>query len=207
MNIVNRIKSIACSLINYPYIPEEFLTQVKGPVLMHISDTPADIYPYIFRIVNKINPQYIIHTGDMVDDIKLEFLKGLKDEYFKSVRKLITKLEESDAIIYYALGNHDDFNIVSKLSQRGNILTKGDIKIENLSFHINHYHENNNGKKDYYLFGHSFTPAHYKGAEHIGLNGLLNINLIDLTTKKVYQLNYPIGTNRLRRMEMGRIGI
>ncbi|KAB3540988.1 metallophosphoesterase [Alkaliphilus pronyensis] len=207
MNIINRIKEVAYSLTNYPYIPEEFIKEAVGPMLIHISDTPSDIYTYIYRVIEKVKPKYIIHTGDLVDDIKLEILKGFKDEYYKNAKKLIKRLDASDAITYYALGNHDDHNIVTGLTDRGIVIEKATVEIESLIFHLNHYHEDNNEDKDFYLFGHGFYPAHYNGTDFIGLNGLLNINIIDLSTKKVYQLKYPIGTNRLRRMELGRIGI
>jgi hypothetical protein len=52
--------------------PEDLLNDVKGPVLLHISDTPSEIYPFIFKIIDVLKPKYIIHTGDLADNVKLE---------------------------------------------------------------------------------------------------------------------------------------
>jgi hypothetical protein len=51
------------SLINYPHISIDFLKDLKGPLLLHISDTPSGIYNDIFKIIDIIKPQYIVHTG------------------------------------------------------------------------------------------------------------------------------------------------
>ena len=51
------------------------LNDIKGPVLLHISDTPSEIYPYIFKIIDILKPQYIFHTGDLADNVKLEINK------------------------------------------------------------------------------------------------------------------------------------
>jgi hypothetical protein len=47
--------------------PEDLLNDVKGPVLLHISDTPSEIYPFIFKIIDVLKPKYIIHTGDLAE--------------------------------------------------------------------------------------------------------------------------------------------
>lgn len=196
------------SLFNYPYISEELLKDLKGPILLHISDTPVDIYHYIFRIVDILKPQFIIHTGDMADNIKLEIYKDRIDQYYKGVTKLIKGLEKNEySKIYYVLGNHDDYEAVSQLSKRGIILEDGVLNIDDCSFTVGHYYKEYSYEVDFNLYGHSFEPKHYTKNETIGLNGLLNINIIDLTTKRVFHLDYPSGTNASRGMKLKRIGL
>lgn len=71
-NISERVMKWMKLLLNKPYIPAE-LADTKGPLLLHISDTPQEIYPYIIKFVQMLQPSYIVHTGDLVDNIKLGF--------------------------------------------------------------------------------------------------------------------------------------
>lgn len=196
------------SLFNYPYIRKELLSEIKGPILLHISDTPIDIYKYIFRIIKIFKPQYVIHTGDMADNIKLEIYKNKIDYYYEGVEKLIKVLEGNEFVrTYYVLGNHDDYDTVSKLTKRGEVLDEGVLTIENCNIAVGHYYKEYSNNIDFNLYGHSFEPNHYKKNGTVGLNGVLNINIIDLSNKRVFQLDYPMHTNISRRMELKRIGM
>jgi predicted phosphodiesterase len=195
-------------MFNYPYISKELLDEIKGPILLHISDTPVDIYNYIFRVIDILKPQYIVHTGDMADNIKLEICKYKMDSYCKGVAKLIEGIEKNECSkIYYVLGNHDDYETVSKLTERGIILKDGTLDIDGCSFFVSHYYKENLNDVDFNLYGHSFEPNHYKKDATVGLNGLLNINIIDLSDKRVFHLDYPTGTNVSRGMKLKRIGL
>ena len=196
------------SLFNYPHISEKLLNDIKGPILLHISDTPVDIYNYIFRIINILKPQFIIHTGDMADNIKLEIYKDKICYYHQGAKRLIEGLEKNEsAKIYYVLGNHDDYETVNKLSKKGIILEEGLLTLDNCSFTVGHYYKEYSYNTDFNLYGHSFEPGHYNNNGTVGLNGLLNINIIDLSNKSVFHLEYPIGTNSSRRMKLNRIGL
>lgn len=208
MKILTNICKGLLSLFNYPYISEELLKEIKGPLLLHISDTPVDIYPYIFRIIQIIKPQYIIHTGDMADNIKLEKNKNKINYYYKDVEKLIEGLEKNEfSKAYYFLGNHDDHDTVHQLTKSGIILEEGLLTIEKCKFAVGHYHKEYSQDVDFNLYGHSFAPHHYNKNGTIGLNGLLNINIIDLSNKGVYHLDYPVGTNKSRSMELKKFGL
>jgi len=195
-------------MFNYPYISKELLDEIKGPILLHISDTPVDIYGYIFKIIDILKPQYIVHTGDMADNIKLEIYKYKIDSYCKGVTKLIDGIEKNKCSkIYYVLGNHDDYETVSNLTKRGIILNDGIMTINDCSFSVSHYYKENSNKVDFNLYGHSYEPNHYIKDATIGLNGLLNINIIDLSNKRVFHLDYPSGTDTSRGMKLKRIGL
>lgn len=196
------------SLFNYPYISSRLLNDIKGPILLHISDTPVDIYNYIFRIIDILKPQFIIHTGDMADNVKLGIYKDKIAYYCQGVKRLIEGLEKNDfAAIYYVLGNHDDYETVSKLSERGIILEEGMLTVDGCSLTVGHYYREYSCKADFNLYGHSFEPGHCNRNGTIDLNGLLNINIIDLSNKGVFHLEYPVGTNGSRRMKLNRIGL
>ena len=191
------------SLFNYPYISDETLSDIKGPILLHISDTPVDIYNYIFRIIDILKPQFIIHTGDMADNVKLGIYKDKISYYHQGAKKLIEGLEQNEyATIYYVLGNHDDYETVRKLTKKGIILS-----IDGCRLTVGHYYREYSCNADFNLYGHSFEPGHSIKNGTIDLNGLLNINVIDLSNKGVFHLDYPVGTNGSRRMKLSRIGL
>lgn len=193
-------------LINKPYIPKEIKTE-KGPLLLHISDTPEESYKYVMKAIDDINPQYIVHTGDIVDNIKLETSDSYLSLYKKGLEKFIESIEKRNAILYYVMGNHDDIDSVMELSNKGIILEKGVIEIEGYSFYASHEYEESNIQTNYSLFGHSPEPSHYRNKDQSVLNGLLNMNVIALSTGNIYQIEYPLGTNYYRKIERGSIGI
>ncbi len=170
------------SLFNYPHISEKLLKDIKGPVLLHISDTPAEIYNDIFKIIDILKPHYIIHTGDLADNIKLEIQKNRIDSYCRGVKELVEGLEKNNSKVYYLMGNHDNYEVVSKLTKKGRILEYGLLTIDDCNITVGHYYKEYSYKADFNLYGHSFEPGHYKKNGTIGLNGVLNINIIDLET-------------------------
>jgi len=192
--------------INRPYIPPEIKSE-KGPILLHISDTPEESYQYIMKAINNINPQYIVHTGDIVDNIKLETNYKYLPLYERGLKKFIDCIEGHNSVPYYVMGNHDDIDSVIKFSNKGIILRKGVIEIEGYSFYVSHEYEKSNSKTDYCLFGHSFDPVHHKEEDKVVLNGLLNMNAIALSTGRIYKIEYPLGINYYRKMERGSIGL
>ncbi len=206
MNFKDVYKGIL-SVFSYPNIPEELLEDGVGPILLHISDTPIDIYNDIFKLIDILKPSYIIHTGDMADNIKLEFQQNRMPSYYMAVKSFIEGLEKSDSEIYYVMGNHDDYDTVNKLIDKGSILEDGQINICGYRIAVGHYYKEYSGGIDFNLYGHSFEPKHFQKDGSLGLNGVLNINVIDLSNKKVYHLGYPVGTNRSRGMETKKIGL
>ncbi|MCC5911701.1 MAG: metallophosphoesterase [Clostridiaceae bacterium] len=207
MKIYEKMKQYIQLLIEKPYISQE-IQDSKGPLLLHISDTPEEIHSYIIRCIHALRPTYIIHTGDIVDNIKLEIAPHELGDYKKELYKFIKKLEGvTDATIYYAIGNHDLYEEVRRVAEKGIPLKEGSIMIEGLNFYISHYHVESSQRVGYHLFGHSFEPHHYQLEDEIGLNGLNSMNIIDLSTEKIYHLPYPIATNTFRKMENRRISL
>lgn len=189
-----------------PYIPGE-IYQDGGPLLLHISDTPEEVHSYIIKVIEKINPQYIVHTGDIVDNIKLETNSNYLSMYKNRLKKFIDSIEQYNTIPYYVMGNHDDINSVTMLSKKGIILEKGVIEIEGNSFCLSHDFDDCGTETDYCLFGHCFDTFRCKDNKKLILNGLNNMNVIGLSTGKVYQIKYPVGVNYYRKMERGSIGL
>jgi len=172
-------------------LPKELL-ESKEAKIMHISDTPDNIYPFILNLIEKSRPEYIIHTGDLVDNIKLERKPELKERYAERVKELLDILENSGAEIYIVPGNEDSEEVLKKLVRKARIVKPGEVvKVDEVKLALAHDPSQLNPPKDvdFILYGHNFRTLRH------GLNGLLNVNFILLGSKKVVRVKYPDGTN------------
>lgn len=197
------------TLTGYVYIPKE-LTERNEPVVLHISDTPQSFYFGLERLVNKLRPEYIIHTGDLVDNIKLELLpKSLYryEEYSKNLMDIL--LKPFVKAVYISKGNHDDFAFLEAMDL-ARVHTEdiaGSIELEKRKIGYSHYQYNLSDSADHIkMFGHDIGTGNKITEDSIYLSGIVSINVVMLSSMKVFHLPYPIGTNdaRLRR---GRLGI
>lgn len=202
-----KIKSFFYRLIGYVYIPEE-LRGYKQNILLHISDTPEIFFPALKRIIKTLHPSYIVHTGDLVDNIKLEIYPASISRYEKRVQVLLEILEQSDAKdIYLCIGNHDSKKILKRLVRRSKLVDGLEkININSLEFTLSHFsREILKFPSKYNLFGHDLSVNNIKQYNQVYLNGIISINIINLDTEKIYNLPYPFGTdeNRLGRGKAG----
>lgn len=166
--------------------------------LVHISDTPSFIYNAIIRMIKKIRPKVIIHTGDIVDDVKLEIRPQLIDVYKKEANKFIDEISKYAELVILVPGNHDDFTKL-KLNDNVKIFKEGDVFIFNgLRLGLSHKYENLPHNCDFYLYGHDKN-----GLNDCFLNGIKNINVIK--DKEIFKLCYPIGTDNYR-LKISRMG-
>lgn len=193
-------KRIICDFLGWIYIPTEILDN-KEKKLLHISDTPVHIFPGIKKLINTLKPEYIIHTGDMVDNLKIEIYPQKINEYSYHVRKLIRILENSSAEkIIITLGNHDHKGIVEDFAKRSVVAEYEYLtKISGNSFHMSHYAQDIiENPADYNLFGHDLSIRTSEMDNKIYLNGISNINIIALNSMKIFYSPYPWGTDDLR---------
>jgi hypothetical protein len=158
-------------------------------------------------LIASLKPAYIVHTGDMADNIKLELYPSLLDEYEKWIKRLAVIFNASGAEIVLALGNHDNFEIVSKYFAGSHIIEEAKtIEIESLSFRVSHLPEGILGNPSQYnLFGHDLTLKSGCNQEKMYFNGISYINIIRLETGEYTSLYYPSGTDdeRLRKRKIG----
>ena len=116
--IMINLKKLYCYFSGQVYIDPQ-LKRIKGKTLLHITDTPKSIFPALSRLIRELNPNYIVHTGDLVDNIKLGLLPGSIYRYTRDVAPLIDLLEASPAEkIFIAIGNHDNLKVVQDIAKR-----------------------------------------------------------------------------------------
>lgn len=200
MNIVQSTSKTLKNLMNIPNIPDS-INGSKEPKLLHISDTPSTHYPFFLRVIERLQPDYLIHTGDLVDDLKLESSPQLLPSYEKRLKRFLESLQRFGVKnIYVVPGNHDNIEILQKFSPTIHLLEEGeDILVEGIPFNLAHHPWNLRGNAYYSLYGHNFYKIPNK-KDQFFLNGINNMYVILLHSKKVIPLEYPFGINTDRKM-------
>lgn len=187
----------------------ESIKNLSGERLLHISDTPKSFYPALKKLLDTLNPEYIIHTGDLVDNLKLELFPNAFIRYERDLIQLIELLENASAKeIYIALGNHDNAEIVKRLVTRIHIIDTFEIlTIHGTNIAVSHYPKAiENTTAPLNLFGHNLTLLTHTNGEQAYYNGISDINLIELDTLTPHFLEYPWGTNDAR-LGKGKLGL
>ncbi|MDK2869134.1 MAG: hypothetical protein PWP39_369 [Pyrococcus sp.] len=158
--------------------------------IMHISDTPRSVYKFLGELIAETQPDVIIHTGDLVDDIKLERKPLLKEKYAEALKKLAFIFRKSGALVYIVPGNEDDVELIKRIIPNSILVKPGSvIKLYGLTFALSHDPEDiKEIQADFKLYGHN--PKWLKW-----LNGIHSVNFIIIPEKKVVRIDYPPGTN------------
>lgn len=160
--------------------------------IMHISDTPESIYKHIYKMLNYSRPDIIIHTGDVVDNLKLEDTgEELLPIYKKRSAEFIKNLEKiTNARIIYVPGNHDNYDIIAENKSRSEIMAEGSVlELDGVKIGLAHYPDNLPVDADINLFGHNKFEKNDSDNKY--LNGILNINYLLLPSKEDYKVDYP----------------
>lgn len=172
-------------------------------MILHISDTPFTMFQYLKRAIRRLRPAWIVHTGDLVDNIKLEHRPNLLDFYRKKAACLLRILLEADCEAILLTGNHDHLPTLLELTIGSGIQVwsqPGKFCIGKHRFKAAHYFGDvENDASEYNLFGHNLSRR--TGVDSEGrffLNGVEAMHLIHLGTGDVIPVKYPPGTNNAR---------
>lgn len=173
-------------------------------MVLHISDTPFTMYSYLRRALNRLRPAWIVHTGDFVDNIKLEKQKSMLDLYKKKIKDFMSIISEGNYGAILVAGNHD--HVPTLLSEaKGDdmvqIWTKpGTFSLGHFSFRAGHsYQEVAHNPAQYNLYGHNMEyPSESREDGSMFLNGLQSMYLIHIYTGEVISIPYPPGTDNAR---------
>lgn len=158
--------------------------------VMHVSDTPESVYRFIEGLIEKTGPDYLIHTGDMADNVKLERRPDLRPLYEGALRKLARVLKGSGARLYVVPGNEDDPELVREFFGDAVVEPGTVVEIEGFRFALGHTWKDVVDKEaDFRLYGHNFKLIDK------GLNGVLGVNFVLLPSGRTYRVKYPGGTD------------
>ncbi|WP_297548439.1 metallophosphoesterase [Thermococcus sp.] len=168
-------------------------------LVMHVGDTPESVYRFIERLIDDYRPEIIIHTGDLVDNVKLERKPELKPAYEAGLRKLARILKGSKAKLYIVPGNEDDVELVKRFFGESVVEPGSVIEINGKTLALGHTWEDVvNKNADFKLYGHNFRVIPK------GLNAVLGVNFIFLPSGRVVRIDYPVGTDTARGYKLRR---
>lgn len=189
------------------HVPRE-LMQNREKKVLHISDTPSVIFPRIRRLIALVKPDYIIHTGDLSDELKIGNNQKLIGEYTRLMPRIVKIMEESSAErVIITLGNQDDRAAVEEACRRSTVMDcSGVLELEGMRFLVGHYPEEvKEHPEAFNLYGHNLELGSHIEKGQVFLNGVQNIHVITLQSRKVFTLRYPGSTNdyRYRRKKFG----
>jgi predicted phosphodiesterase len=184
-----------------------------GPILLHLSDTPSQIYPELRRVIAALRPAYIVHTGDLVDNLKLELRPSLARRYDHELRQLLTIVGGSGARrVILVLGNHDSPESAGLMPGLVELRPDGGHEtIEGREIYFSHYPPEARRLAQmpgggYWLYGHDASAPSSRESGRVALNGLEAMHVINLSSGRYVRVAYPSGTDRARTMP-ARIGI
>ncbi|MBE0449730.1 MAG: metallophosphoesterase [Clostridia bacterium] len=170
--------------------------------LVHLTDTPSQIYKEIKRLLESIHPDYVIHTGDICDDIKLGHSPKKIDLYDKKIAHLAQLMEGfKDTKFYFVMGNHDDYSTLKKYFPEAFIFDRPTL-IENefgLFCVAHEFKDIKDIKADYYLFGHDMTQKTIVLEGQLLLNGLEHIYVLKGNPVQIITIEYPYSTDAIRQ--------
>ena len=174
--------------------------------LLHVSDTPSCVYGYLRRVLHRIRPQWLVHTGDVADEVKLELWPHSRGHYRDRVRRLARILREEEIPCIVASGNHDDPEILEDLLACRRVIRRGEtLDLGSLRVRVAHdYRDVATHPAEVNLFGHDLTRRSGEEEGRLFLNGLEHMHLVDLTTREVTLLPYPSGTDDERLLRRRR---
>ncbi len=168
--------------------------------ILHITDTPDITFGYIKRIARLIKPDIIIHTGDLVDNIKLELSRSEIGMYEKRVKELLNDLREGNPQeIIICIGNHDDEEIIKKhLLDSESVVDTEVLHYFDHTVCVSHKYQDC-VEADILMFGHSYDNPNQLDKSPICLNGLDAIYILDGMTGRIASMPYPKDTDYFRQ--------
>lgn len=208
VNIPHQFRHVLLGLLNRPYMPRELLAGGR-PLIVHVSDTPRTSFSFLLRFLRLLEPEYVIHTGDLVDDIKLEDQPGEIGSYERELIKFLRRLEQTSVEkLIIVPGNHDVGEMIERYAERAVTVADGSVvELAGLRLALSHKYQERYCAGDYYLFGHTPFPEHHRAGGTVCLNGIAAITVIEAPTGRLHYLPYPAGTDSVRTSRLAKPGL
>lgn len=155
-----------CSALRPVRLPEAVRNR-RGELLLHIGDIPVWEFPYMLRLIRKIRPEILVHTGDMVDNFKVSRKPEDVPAYKKYTKKLIAHMEKNADEVYIVPGNNDleDF-LAERVTKSAIIPANTCMEIRGLPFLLCHRVLDIDGEAKFYLYGHGPTGDNHAFSEN-----------------------------------------
>lgn len=170
------------------------------PVILHISDTPWTIFPFVERLVRRFHPTWIIHTGDLVDGAKVGLFPQAEGLYRKRVSRIVRAVERHEASVFLVMGNHDVPDAVRETVRNSEVIEGvANLELGGLPVRVSHFPDLIlEAPAAFNLFGHNLELRSGKHEGKVFLNGLEHAHLIYPASGRIRSIRYPWGTNDAR---------
>lgn len=144
----------------------KFRKDRKGKILLHIGDVPWNSYPYIMKMIRQIKPDILVHTGDMVDNLKVGRKPEDIPDYKKQAPKLIACMEKYADEVYIVPGNNDLEDFLAETVTKAKIIKANTVvNIDGIDFLLCHAVMHIDGEAQIYLYGHGPTGDNHSFQE------------------------------------------
>ncbi len=155
----------------------EGIESIQGKKILHIGDTFSVRYPYYRKLVEVIRPDIILHTGDMVDEVKVGRIPGTEYEYLSKLKFLLDVMNESGARLIIVPGNNDLPDEIHRLCPRAEIYPENtEIEFDGVSCRIGHMVHRMTFDKAWSFYGHGFTGETWSLEQNVpGVNWRFNV--------------------------------
>jgi predicted phosphodiesterase len=177
---------------------EDFLRSIRGPFIMHISDTLADSYANVEKLLKQIRPTLLIHTGDLADEFKVGRIPEHLPGYREAVARLLEIMKENAQEVWITHGNNDDVPWLMEdkgirvLPMKGSSQTYHGLRLYLQHQPIEWVDEN---LYDFALYGHGYTmdihnPEDNKIGKLCYINGMRHATIINPFNKHFRHIPY-----------------
>lgn len=186
---------------NTPYegnieIPDG-VKDIRGVKILHIGDTESKHYPYFKRLIEEIDPDVILHTGDVADEVKVGRLPGTRYEYRSKIKFLLGCLERSRARLIVVPGNNDVWEDIKEFAPRAEVYPKNTlIELDGVECRISHQVSHVTFDRQWSFYGHGFTGEVWdysmnKSGGECRFNACLGSFVCSLSEDKFYIIPTP----------------
>ncbi|MBE7062634.1 MAG: metallophosphoesterase [Clostridia bacterium] len=164
-NIRKRLFALA-SVLHPIRLPNRILNR-NGEILLHVGDIPIWDFPRMMRLIKKIRPEILVHTGDMVDNLKVSRKPEEVPAYKKYAKKLIKHIEKYATETYIVPGNNDLEDFLAESVTKTRIIPANTcIEIRGLPCLLCHRVLDIDGEAKFYFYGHGPTGDTHSFSEN-----------------------------------------
>ena len=142
--------------------------QIKGTRLLHISDTPSRLYPFYRELIKSVNPDIILHTGDMADEVKVGRNPAATYEYKAKLKRIAEILNDSGARLIITPGNNDLKEEIATLIPTAEIYASGEvITLDGEQCRVGHSVFSMTFDKKWHFYGHGSRGDDWKFEDNL----------------------------------------
>lgn len=184
-------------------IPEGF-ENIKGTKILHIGDTCSWDYPYYKKLIETVKPDYLIHTGDMADEVKAGRIPEVRSEYLEKTKVILDIMKNSGAKqVFIHFGNNDLPREISEAAPWAKIAAlNSDITLNGETFRLCHRVSDLTYEQRVMFYGHGLTGEEWSyDKNEVGKTCRFNASwgsfVYVIEDKTFYKFDRPVFVNNL----------